>query len=198
MQAAVLKREHGGAIAESLRGLDQLRVPIAIFRSTQTADGLVQFPGQITFGRGARFGGCLGHAGLQRILLLLLRPGRFLRRSSNALRCCSSRQLARLAKRSSKICSISSGPLSLSDFLNAVNMELPGRGYLFFGQVSSICEKRFCPIVHMAGSTVHCIGRNGVKLQYFWLGKSVTKAPVQAVKKSGSTRGWQAEASAPR
>jgi hypothetical protein len=26
---------------------------------------------------------------------------------------------------------------------------LPGRGYLFPGQVASVCEKRFCPIVHM-------------------------------------------------
>jgi hypothetical protein len=28
-------------------------------------------------------------------------------------------------------------------------MQLPGRGYLFPGQVASVCEKRFCPIVHM-------------------------------------------------
>ena len=82
----------------------------------------------------------------------------------------------------------------MRDFLNAVNMELPGRGYLFPGQVASVCEKRFRPIVHMTDLPIIVSDGIGWKLQYFWLGKSVTKAPVQAVKKSGSTRGWQTEA----
>ena len=71
MQAAILEGEYGRAIAEPLGGLGQLRAPIPIFRAAQAADGLIQFSGKLAFGRGTRFGGCLIHAGLQRVAVLL-------------------------------------------------------------------------------------------------------------------------------
>ena len=55
------------------------------------------------------------------------------------------------------------GPPLDEGFLNAIKMELPGRGYLFLGQISSVCEKRFCPIVHMTDLPIIVsdeIGRN--------------------------------------
>jgi hypothetical protein len=149
MQGSVLEREYGRAIAKTLRGLHQLGAPVPIFRSPQAADGLIQFPSEIAFGGGARFGRSFIHAGLQRVAVLLFQVGS-LRQA----------KLQRVAMLLFQAISQTGQPFLeyLLDFLrstykqgllNAVNMQLPGRGYLFPGQVASVCEKRFCPIVHM-------------------------------------------------